>query len=271
MGYFKFLKESTLDIFRNMRRIWSLAVFEYKRANTDMFLGGLWKFLSPLLQIGVYWVVFGIGLRNNSDMNGFPFVLWLTCGLTPWLMMNQGVNTGAASVFRKAGLLTKSNLKMSMIPVSSVLSAILNQIWTVLILFAIFLLTGGRIWWTCLDLIYYVVFMFVFVSALSQVTAAFVVLARDFQKVVQNAMRFLFFLSPIFWEANPNMPYVFQVFDKLNPFAYVIRGFRNAMLYHVPFWHEMKLVCAFWLAAIILHMIGIALQMRLRNNVLDYV
>ena len=271
MGYFKFLKESTLDIFRNVRRIWSLAVFETRKANTDMFLGGLWNFLSPLLQIGVFWFAFGVGLRNNSDMDGYPFVLWLTCGLTGWFMMNQAVTKGASAIYRKAGLLTKSNLRMSTVVVSSVLSSIMNQVWAVIILFTIFLITGGKMTWSCLDLIYYVVYSFVFTLSLSQVTAVFVMLARDFQKVVQYAMRLMFFLTPIFWNERPEMPEIFKICIRYNPFAYAVRGFRNAMLYNTPFWKDTELIIVFWGAAVVLYMIGIALQMRLRNNILDYV
>ena len=75
-GYFKRLKQMTVDISTNLRRIGALAVFEYKLGTKDLFLGRLWKLLSPLIQIGVYWLVFGIGLRSGTPVDGFPL-----CGM----------------------------------------------------------------------------------------------------------------------------------------------------------------------------------------------
>ena len=51
-NYLLSLKQMTKDIFGNLRRIAALAYFEYKLGTKDMFLGGLWKILSPFIQIG---------------------------------------------------------------------------------------------------------------------------------------------------------------------------------------------------------------------------
>ena len=235
-----------------------------------MFLGNLWKFLSPCVQIGVYWFVFGIGLRQGRDVAGYPFVVWLTCGVSAWFTASQCVSTGAASIYRKARLLTKSNIPTVLIPVSAVLSVILNNIWTVLIVIIVFVGNGCTLTVYAFNLLYYLVFLFCFSCALAFVTSVFVMLARDFQRVVQMIMRFLFFLSPVFWDRKDNMPALFLTFDSLNPFGYIIRGFRGSMLYHTPFWHDTKSLLIFWGMTIGLYLLGIGLQRKLRSNILDY-
>ena len=270
MGYYSFLKQSTLDIAHNLRRIWSLAVFEYQRANKDMFLGNLWKLLSPCIQIGAYWLVFGIGIRQGHDVNGFPFVVWLTCGITPWFIINQSISVGAVSVYRKASMLTKANISTVLIPISSVLSVAMNHAWTVALLFIIFLGNGCHPTWYILNIIYYFLFILIFASAFSLISSVFVMLARDFQKLIQMAMRLMFFVTPIFWEAKDNMPKAFYVFDAMNPIAYVVKGFRSSMLYRTNFWHRPDQILLFWGMTLLFYLIGIGLQRKLRNNILDY-
>ena len=33
-----------------------------------------WEILNPALQIMVYWIVFGLGIRSNAPIHGIPFV-----------------------------------------------------------------------------------------------------------------------------------------------------------------------------------------------------
>lgn len=270
MSYLSYLKEVTLGAVLNHRRIWYLAKFEYLRANKDLFLGNLWKLLYPCIQIGAYWLVFGLGIRQGRDIDGIPFIVWLTCGVAPWFIANQCVSIGASSIYRKAVLLSKSNISTVLIPVSAVLSTIMNHVWTVLVLFFIFIGNGCPMTWYILNVLYYFFFVFVFSSALSMVTSVLVMLARDFQRIIPMIMRFFFFLTPIFWIPNGSMPAAYHVFDWLNPFAYLVKGFRDSMLYHASFWQKPAQVAYFWALTFVLYLIGVKMHQKLRSSILDY-
>ncbi|MDO5558456.1 MAG: ABC transporter permease [Oscillospiraceae bacterium] len=267
--YIRFLKKSTLDIFRNIHRIISLAGFEYELSGKDMFLGKLWKAISPLIQIGAYWLVFGIGIRHGNPIDGYPYVVWLTCGVTPWLLMSRSINIGANSVFRKATMLTRANISTVLIPISSILAVIFDNCWTIALMAVIYFANGCTFSWQMINLLYYIFFAFCFLSALSEFTSVLVMLARDFKKLIEMVMRLLFFLSPIMWRPGDNMPQAYKVFDRLNPIAYVIRGFRNSMLYRTSFYEDLKSAAVFWGMTVLLYLIGIAFQKKLKNNILD--
>ena len=49
-----------------------------------------WEILNPALQIMVYWIVFGLGIRSNAPIHGIPFVFWLLVGISMWFFINQG-------------------------------------------------------------------------------------------------------------------------------------------------------------------------------------
>ena len=247
-----------------------LALFEYKLATKDLFLGGLWRFLNPMTQIGVYWFVFGIGLRNGKPIDGIPYVVWLTCGLAPWHIMNSAVTRAASSIRGKAAMLTRSNIATPLVPVSTVLSEVLSGFWTILLLFIIFLGSGCRLDRNALCLVYYVLCMFALLAALSLVTSVLVLFAKDFSNLLQAFMRLAFFASPVFWKPGNTVPEVFHAISFFNPFAYLIDGFRESLLFHTPFWDNPERMAAFWGTVFVLYMIGAVFQCRLRKNLLDF-
>lgn len=265
----KYLIESALNILKNSHRILSLAKFEYDLAIKEMFFGKLWKVISPLIQIGTYWLVFGLGIRNGKPIDGYPYVVWLTCGVTPWYIMNKAISTGATSVYRKANMLTKSNTPTYFMPISSVLAVVMDGIWTIVLMVIIYFGNGCTFSCYMFNVLYFIVFLTCFLIALSELTSVLVMLARDFQKIIEMILRLLFFLSPIMWRPGNNMPYAYKVFDYLNPIAYVIRGFRNSILYKQYFFTNIKQMSIMWSITIILYLIGMLFQKKLKNNLLD--
>lgn len=267
--FFSRLSESGRSVLKNIRRIFLLAKFQYDVEVKDMFLGKLWKIISPFMQIGIYWFVFGIGIRNGAPVDGFPFVVWLTCGITPWFIMSRAIMTGANSVYQKATVLSKSNIPIYFIPISSVLYVFMDAVWDIALMIIIFLANGYAFSVYNLNLIYYIVYEAVFAISLAEVTSALVMLARDFYNMITFVLRFLFYLSPIFWIPGKNMPAIYKLFDAINPIAYVVNGFRDSMLYQRPFYSQPKEVLYFWALSAVLFTIGICSQKKIRNNLLD--
>ena len=72
------------EIIQNLRRTVRLTLYENRSRRSGMLLGRWWDLLSPLLQILIYWFVFSVGL-GTQEKNGFPYHLWLMCGMMPWL------------------------------------------------------------------------------------------------------------------------------------------------------------------------------------------
>lgn len=260
----------TKDIFGNLHRITALAYFECKLGTKDMFLGNLWKILSPFIQIGAYWFVFGIGLRNGAPVDGIPYVVWLTCGVTAWFWLNGCINRSAGSIYGKAAILTRSNIPTCLIPLSSVISQTLDDSWTIILMLVIYLANGCTPTSSAWGLLYYLFCGLIFLSVCSLITSALVMLARDFQKVLQAVMRLIFYLSPVFWKASGNMPLLYQLFDFCNPFGYIIRGFRDSLLYNVSILESWRQGVVFWVVVAILYLVGSAFQSKMRKNLLDY-
>ena len=268
--YPQFLIRMTSDILRNTRRLWSLAVFQYRLSNKEMVLGSFWNLVTPFIQIGVYWLVFGVGLRNGQPIDNVPFVVWLVCGVTPWFFINTSVTRAANSIFSKATVLSRSNMLPYLLPVSSVWSVFLSYSWTIALMLIICLIKGCFFTWTAFGLIYYLLCAIALLTALSLITSVLVMLARDFQIVIQLIMRLLFFVSPVFWRGGSSMPGAFQLFDRLNPVAIIIRGFRDSLLFNTWFFSDVFLIIYFWGLVFVLYLLGAGLQRKLGRNIFDY-
>ncbi|MBE6053812.1 MAG: teichoic acid ABC transporter permease, partial [Clostridium sartagoforme] len=64
----------------NWYKVYKLSLYDFITPLRDTYLGLLWIILNPLCQIGVYWFVFGLGIRNGRAIDGHPFLLWMLAG-----------------------------------------------------------------------------------------------------------------------------------------------------------------------------------------------
>src|SRR2546427_1950883 len=63
-------------------------------------LGFAWNFLNPLLQLLVFWLLFGVvlGSRPRTETGEQPFAIFLFVGLLPWTFFSSSLILGAASI-----------------------------------------------------------------------------------------------------------------------------------------------------------------------------
>ena len=85
------------NIFKNLyqyRELLKTSVKKEVRGKyKNSFLGVLWSFLNPLLQITVYAIVFPLILNNKQE----NYVIFLCCGLIPWTFFSAAINRTAFS------------------------------------------------------------------------------------------------------------------------------------------------------------------------------
>lgn len=98
------------DIFEYRELLKTSVKKEIRGRYKNSFLGVIWSFLNPLLQIAVYAIVFPLILRNTQE----NYVIFLCCGLIPWTFFATGINRSAFSIIEnrkycKKGILSKRN------------------------------------------------------------------------------------------------------------------------------------------------------------------
>ena len=142
------------EIIQNLRRTVRLTLYENRSRRAGMLLGRWWDLLSPLLQILIYWFVFSVGL-GTQEKNGFPYHLWLMCGMMPWLALNSAILGASASIQQAASIIRNVRIPLSIIPMKAVVRAYYEHLWTMAILLIALLLGGVPVTWHYLELAYY--------------------------------------------------------------------------------------------------------------------
>jgi len=100
----------------NLYLIRRLAEFQLRISNKNNYLGMVWELINPIMQIAVFWFIFGLALRSNKMMEGVPFIYWLIVGISMWFFKNEGVLEGSKSIISKFNQVAKMNFPLSIIP-----------------------------------------------------------------------------------------------------------------------------------------------------------
>jgi len=261
--------ETIREIWENRYRMLRVARYDIKIENRSLYLGTLWKILTPFFQIGTFWLIFGLGIRGGAPIDGFPFMLWLFSGMTPWFFISRGIMTGASSINSKAGIIFKIKYPISTVPLGQVIHCLYDHLIFLAIVVFIFLVYGvfPNIYW--LNLIYYISFTFVFVTAVTMILSVVVRLAPDFSRLLGSLLQMLFFLTPIVWQETYLPPWVLRIFSA-NPVRYVVMGFRGSMLFQENFFDFPWRIAFFWPMAVILFVFGCWLQRKFARRFVDW-
>src|SRR5690606_39225049 len=86
-----------------------LSVYELKSKNKSNYLGMAWEVINPVIQIMIYWFVFG-SIRQRADIEvvpGFevPFIHWLLGGFVLWTFFYQSTIQGSKSIYTRLRML----------------------------------------------------------------------------------------------------------------------------------------------------------------------
>lgn len=255
--------------FMNIHMIIRLAKYDIRSKYGMHYLGAFWQFLNPIIQISIYWFVFGIGIRGGAPVDGIPFFLWLISGLIPWFFIAPSIVQASNSVYAKVNLVSKMKFPISVLPTITIMSNLVHFSVLIVFLIVLFYVNGLSIGIYWLQLPYYLIATLVFLFGSSLLFSTISILARDFQLVLQSGVRMLMYLTPILWHID-RMPARLINILKLNPLYYLIDGYRNTFLGKAWFFQDVNYTLYFWSLTIFILFIGSYIHCKFRNKFVDY-
>lgn len=265
----KFIIQVIKEQIASLNLMFRLASYEMKSSYQMHYLGFLWQIINPSVQIIAFWFVFGMGIRGGQPVGDTPFFVWLVIGLIPWFFINSSVTEGSNSVFEKINLVSKMKFPISVLPTITIIKNMYNfffmSIFLIIILFIYRINPGIYI----LQIPYYLFALFVFLFATALLCSTITVIIRDFQAALNAVMRMLFFITPVLWDAS-NMAEHFVNILKLNPFYYLVDGFRNSLIKGIWFYEDMSLTLYFWSITIFILFLGAYMHLKFRRKFVDY-
>jgi lipopolysaccharide transport system permease protein len=112
------------ELWRHRELLYFLAWRDLKIRYKQTAIGIGWVLLQPLLTTLVFAAVFGRFV--NVPASGAPYALFALCGLVPWLYCAQAVTRASLCLVVDAQLLTKVYFPRLLLPVSAVLTPLVD-------------------------------------------------------------------------------------------------------------------------------------------------
>jgi ABC-2 type transport system permease protein len=211
------------------------------------WLGVIWTFLNPLLQLLVYSFVFPYILRVNVE----NYTIFMIVALVPWTYFTTAIQTGTGCIIAESGILKKVYFPREIIPISVVLSSLVNFLITCIIMFLFILFSG--IGFTKLVLLFPLIVLIqtIFTLALTLLLSAITVYIQDIGHFVSIVLMLAFYATPIVYNSEL-LPDKFQWVIKLNPMAQVINAYRDSLYYQkMPDMHSLGILTIISLIALV--------------------
>ena len=254
-------------IIDNKKLLWALTKSDFKERYMGNILGIAWAFIQPTASILIFWFVFQVGFKSQP-VDNFPFILWLVAGMFPWFYFAEGLSTGTNSIVKKSFLVKKVVFRISLLPVISLLAALIVHLFFIVFMFSMFIYYGYPPQWIWLQVIYYLFATTILLLGLSWITSSIVVFFKDMGQIISMVIQFGFWLTPVFWSMKI-VPEKYHWIIELNPMVYIIEGYRNSMIYHTWFWEDLGRTFYFWAITMIIFILGTLIFRKLKPYFAD--
>ncbi len=206
-------RDMTLELLRKEFRV------RYKH----LALGYVWSIASPLTYAVLYYFVFKVIFEVKTE--NYP--LFLIAGLFPWQWISNSISVGAWTFYGNAALIKKTLFPRFLIPVVVVLQDMVHFLVSLPIIFILMFffnvsLTAHWLWALPLLLLTQILITY----SLNLLIATINLFFRDLERLVQLAMTFLFYMTPVLY-AETMIPERFQPLIKYHPLAPLMINWRH--------------------------------------------
>jgi len=203
--------------------VWRDVKVRYKQT----VIGIGWAILQPLLTMVVFTMIFGNFAKIPSD--GLPYPVFAFTALLPWNLFAGALNRCTLSLVGSANLITKVYFPRLIVPVSAIISGIID------FAIAFVFLLGLMLWfhivptWGAIALPIFFLLTLITALAVGLWLSALDVRYRDVGHAIPFLIQIWMFLSPVAYPLSV-VPEKWRLLYSLNPMVGVIEGFRWALL-----------------------------------------
>ena len=259
------------EIVTRRKLIWDLAKADFKKRFVGSYFGMVWLFVQPLVTVLIYFFIFQLGFKSVPPVPGVPYVLWLVPGIVPWFFYSEALNCITGCLQEYSYLVKKVVFQVEILPVIKLISCLLVHGFFLLIMLIMALCFGKLPMATWIQILYYSFAASMLALAFGYLTSAIHVFFKDMAQIVSICLQFGMWLSPIMYQEtmfSADYPWIVTVL-KLNPFYYIVAGYRDSILTGNWFWERPTLTVYFWVVTLVIGFAGLKVFKRLRPHFSD--
>jgi lipopolysaccharide transport system permease protein len=203
--------------------VWRDIKVKYKQS----LIGIGWAVIQPLFTMIVFTLFFGRLAEVPSE--GYPYPVFSYAALLPWTFFSGAIMMAGSSLVSNAGMLNKVYFPRVTLPISSVLSGVLDfAIASLLLLFLLWFYEVPPTW-RLLLMAPLLAALVALASGVGMFVAAVHVRYRDVKYALPFLVQIWMFMTPVIYPVSM-IPEQYRPYLALNPLAGIIDAFRASVL-----------------------------------------
>lgn len=191
------MKLSSIYSRRNRILLRELVITDFKIRYQGSALGYAWSLLKPLMLFAIMYVVFVHFLRFGQGIEHFAVSLLL--GLVLWTFFTEATNQGMQAIVSRGDIIRKINFPKYIIVVSGTISALINLVLNLIVVFIFMLFDGVELSWSVLLLPVSILMIYILSLGLAFFLSATFVKYRDIGHLWEVFLQGLFYATPIIY------------------------------------------------------------------------
>jgi ABC-2 type transport system permease protein len=217
------------------QRLWNLtrtlALTDFKLKFFGSALGYLWQLMRPLMLFGVLFVIFTQVVNLGKRVELYATALLL--GIVLFGFFSEATGASVRSLIDRENLVRRIEFPRLAVPMSTVLTSLLNLGLNLIAVFIFLVIQGGRPRASWLELPLLVALLTLLVLGFAMLLSAMFVRFRDVAPIWDVLLQALFYGSPIFYPVQTIHGAHHELIVRLlmiNPFAALMQQARHAIV-----------------------------------------
>lgn len=248
------------ELYAYREMIFSLVRRDLKGRYKGSALGFMWTFLNPLLQLGIYTMVFSVIMRSGIE----DFYLFLFVALVPWIFFSASITGGASSITSQSEMVKKIYFPREVLPIAFVTGQFINMLLSFIVIFTVLIISGKGINPIAIPFLIPVMLLeYILALGIALITSSITVYLRDVEHILGIITMGWQFMTPVIYSIDmvpERLRYIFN----LNPMTPIVNAYRDILYYkRIP---DMNTLLHGGILGVMLLIIGMLVFSKLKRH-----
>ena len=248
------------DVVRNRDLLLLLVLKDLKVKYKGTALGFFWSLLNPLLMMVVYTLVFSVLVRFQIER----YPVFLLSGLLPWNAFTAAITAASTSMVANANLVRRVRFPLEFLPLTSVLSGLVNLVLSLVILLVFALAFRQPLGPPLIALPLLLVLQALLTTGICLVLSALLVYFRDIEYLVGIGLSALFFMTPVIYPLSAVGGNKLGLVLRLNPMTWLVTSYQS--IWHENTWPKPSYLVALACTSVLMVLLGRLVFRRLQGR-----
>ena len=255
--------------FADLRKYFSFSVVsarsQLKTEVAGSYLNWIWWILDPLCFMLIYTFIFGYVFKSKE--NYFPVFIFV--GLSMWNFFNNTIKSSVKIVKRNKSVVSRVYFPKYILVISQLMADAFKMMISFGIVILMMIFYKVPVTWNLVFFLPILATLMLFTFGCGCFIMHFGVYVEDLSNVTNIALRFLFYLTGIFYSVEGRIEHYGTYLNNFNPLASLISAMRNCLIYSST--PNLKFLGIWFGVSVLLSICGVALVYKEENSYLKAV